>query len=301
MASNTAQTESVQVTRHRDVLTIVLDALEQEGGLRLPLEIVIEIRRYYLSSILPWWPNYYHLGTVKDGHCWNEPRQRSGSTNQEFLRVMMATNWSYIPLLHFKRKDYDTAASLDHFEIVKFLNTKEFYDDEPYHSIIDEVASSGYLKMAEWLYINRNERCTFDAMEFAARDGNLDAMQWLYDHGIARGEFAPDCFGHICSDQEHNKPHRFETVQFFIDKNLVSNDDIGQAISQLQFHWLELEDIREENEEIRRFPIFEDPNLKKRVNHPDHEDDRRMRRHLKRIYRQLTGRCFVENEEVATD
>ena len=47
---------------------------------------------------------------------------------------------------------------------------------------MDRAASDGYLDVIKFLYANRTEGCTDDAMYFASENGHLKVLEWLIAH-----------------------------------------------------------------------------------------------------------------------
>ena len=45
---------------------------------------------------------------------------------------------------------------------------------------MDYAAMNGYLELLQWLYENRNERCSARAMDYAARNGHFEIVKWFY-------------------------------------------------------------------------------------------------------------------------
>ena len=71
----------------------------------------------------------------------------------------------------------DYASCYGNLEIVKYLTA---IGASCSTSAMDWAARNGYLDIVQWLHFNRSEGCTTSAMDFAAEFGHIDIVQWLH-------------------------------------------------------------------------------------------------------------------------
>ena len=69
------------------------------------------------------------------------------------------------------------ASCFGNLEIVKYL-TAIGASCSTY--AMDWAARNGHLDIVQWLHLNRSEGCTTEAMDWAANNGRLDVLKWLH-------------------------------------------------------------------------------------------------------------------------
>ena len=95
----------------------------------------------------------------------------------------------------------DLAARHGHLEVVEWLHNRRYTDNvffsfllsaNPFYNnrnegctrnAMDYAARNGYLDVVKFLHNNRNEGCTIKAMDWAARCGHLDVVKFLHNNG----------------------------------------------------------------------------------------------------------------------
>lgn len=101
--------------------------------------------------------------------------------------------FNYIDLIPFLRakKLIDYKYAIDHsaqnnsFTLVKWFHDRERVDDEmATTAAMDYAARSGNIEMLDWLYENRSEGCSKNACNLAVLCNKLNSLIWLDKRGL---------------------------------------------------------------------------------------------------------------------